>query len=288
MKRVQLVGNLVAGALLALAATSVAHAQATRTWVSGVGDDANPCSRTAPCKTFAGAISKTAAKGEINCLDPGGFGGVTITKSITIDCDGVVAGIVVSGTNAIVVNAAATDVVSLRNLDLNGLGTGLTGINVLQAKALHVEGVRIYGFTVDGIAVAAVGQTIAAEIHNTRIFNNTNAGNTTSGLRAKNGANVVVRDCEITQNSAAGIVQSNLAANGSIVTVSGSTIAFNSTALQSVAGAFIGSFGNTFSNNGTVFNVGGGTMCTGGDNLAFGNGVIGVANCGGTGNVPKI
>src|SRR5206468_7615245 len=88
------------------------QAQATRTWVSGVGDDANPCSRTAPCKTFAGAISKTAGAGEINCLDPGGFGGVTITKSITIKCQYTEGGVLVSGTNAIVVNAAATDKVT--------------------------------------------------------------------------------------------------------------------------------------------------------------------------------
>ena len=67
---------------------SVANAQATRTWISGVGDDANPCSRTAPCKTFAGAISKTAAGGEIDVLDPGGFGAVTITKAITLDGGG--------------------------------------------------------------------------------------------------------------------------------------------------------------------------------------------------------
>src|SRR3712207_9361033 len=72
-------------ALFILALSSLAHAQATRTWVSGVGDDVNPCSRTAPCKTYAGAISKTADKGEISTLDPGGFGTVTITKSITID-----------------------------------------------------------------------------------------------------------------------------------------------------------------------------------------------------------
>ena len=80
--------------MLSLAATAMlfslcfaapASAQATRTWISGVGDDANPCSRTAPCKTFAGAISKTAEGGEINALDPGGYGAVTITKSITID-----------------------------------------------------------------------------------------------------------------------------------------------------------------------------------------------------------
>ncbi len=82
-----------------------AHAQATRTWVSGVGDDANPCSRTAPCKTFAGAISKTAASGEINCIDPGGFGALTITKAITVSCANAEAGVVVSGTNGIVVAA---------------------------------------------------------------------------------------------------------------------------------------------------------------------------------------
>src|SRR6476646_8912018 len=91
---------------MVFASAGSANAQATRTWVSGVGDDANPCSRTAPCKTFAGAISKTATGGEINCLDPGGFGGVTITKSIQIICL-VEAGVLVSGTNGIVVNAPA-------------------------------------------------------------------------------------------------------------------------------------------------------------------------------------
>src|SRR5213595_1499896 len=83
--------------IFTLAFVSLAQAQATRTWVSGVGDDANPCSRTAPCKTFAGAISKTAACGEINALDPGGFGAVTITKSMTIDCNGVTGGVVFAG-----------------------------------------------------------------------------------------------------------------------------------------------------------------------------------------------
>jgi hypothetical protein len=90
------------------------HAQATRTWVSGVGDDANPCSRTAPCKTFAGAISKTAAAGQINVIDPGGFGTVTITKSIVIDGTPALAGVLASGTNGIVINAGASDIVTLR------------------------------------------------------------------------------------------------------------------------------------------------------------------------------
>src|SRR5690349_22193941 len=103
----------------------LAQAQATRTWVSGVGDDANPCSRTAPCKTFAGAISKTAAAGEINCLDPGGFGGVTITKSITIDCSEIAASVLVSGTNGININAGAADRVILRNIRVMGVNAGL-------------------------------------------------------------------------------------------------------------------------------------------------------------------
>src|SRR5882724_6367137 len=104
---------LVGAICLPLLFTAPAHAQATRTWVSGVGDDANPCSRTAPCKTFAGAISKTAAGGEINCIDPGGFGALTITKSISVVCDNTEAGILVSGTNGFVVSASATDIVTI-------------------------------------------------------------------------------------------------------------------------------------------------------------------------------
>src|SRR6185369_8284679 len=98
---ISFVSRILLFALLGLGASAQLHAQSPRTWVSGVGDDANPCSRTAPCKTFPGAISKTAAGGEINCLDPGGFGTVTITKSITIDCSngGGIAGIQGTGTN---------------------------------------------------------------------------------------------------------------------------------------------------------------------------------------------
>src|SRR3954463_7082626 len=114
---------VLALAIAALALPTAAFGQATRTWVSGVGDDANPCSRTAPCKTFAGAISKTAVKGEINCLDPGGFGGVTITKALTIKCHYTGGGVRVSGTNAIAVNAPSTDGAPLRGLDTTGLGT---------------------------------------------------------------------------------------------------------------------------------------------------------------------
>src|ERR1700683_351708 len=105
--------TLLVGVVAMFAASSMAYAQATRTWVSGVGDDANPCSRTAPCKTFAGAISKTAPAGEIDVLDPGGFGAVTITKAITISAVGVgTGGVLVSGTNGFVIAAGASDVVT--------------------------------------------------------------------------------------------------------------------------------------------------------------------------------
>src|SRR5262245_41738478 len=130
-----------------------ARAQATGTWVSGVGDDANPCSRTAPCKTFAGAISKTATNGEIRCLDPGGFGSVTITKSITIDCHEIPA-FIIAGTSCIVINVAAGDVqqtVRLRNLNCNGLKVSTQGVNILAAKAVFLDDMRIDGFVNQGV-----------------------------------------------------------------------------------------------------------------------------------------
>ena len=129
---------------------SAANAQATRTWVSGVGDDANPCSRTAPCKTFPGAISKTAAGGEINCLDPGGFGAVTITKAITIDCSHTEGGVLVSGSNGVTVSAGASDVVTLRGLDFFGAvapgATASNGILFNTGAALIVEKCMIRQF----------------------------------------------------------------------------------------------------------------------------------------------
>jgi len=196
---------------LFLTATT-AQAQASRTWVSGVGDDVNPCSRTAPCKTFAGAISKTAAKGEINVLDPAGFGGVTITKSISIEAAGVIAGVLVSGTNGIVVNAGANDVVVLRGLTFDGIGTGLAGIKFLAGGTLHVENCTIHGFTQSGIDFApsvasdlfvknshirdngGVGiyvhpsAPIAASIDGVRLEGNSH------GLRVDDGSTVTVRN----------------------------------------------------------------------------------------------
>lgn len=163
---------------LACLASITLSAQATRTWVSGVGDDANPGSRTAPCKTFAGAMSKTAAGGEIDALDPGGFGAVTITKAITIDGGGgQVASILVAGTHGITVNAGPNDVVILRNIRINGIaGTGsggLNGINFLAGKALIVENCSINGFTQSGIYLST-GASTNVQISNTSILNSHN------------------------------------------------------------------------------------------------------------------
>jgi hypothetical protein len=160
-----------------LAMASAAQAQATRTWVSGVGDDANPCSRTAPCKTFAGAISKTAIMGEIDALDDGGYGAVTITKSITIDGGGHIASILASGTTGVNVSlstgttADPKQTVTLRRLSINGTGsstcsgvtcglpTGVRGISMNTAANLYVENCFIQGFVNEGIrmSVAATG-----------------------------------------------------------------------------------------------------------------------------------
>jgi hypothetical protein len=178
--------------LLAFLAAGSAQAQATRTWVSGVGDDANPCSRTAPCKTFAGAISKTAAGGEIDALDPGGFGALTIVKSITIDGGGgQIASVLVAGTNGITVTAGAADVVTLRNLQIQGLAQttttpGINGVLLNSARALHIEHCVIQNFGTHGINIvpAAGGQVF--------IDDTISRGNNGSGLNIVGAATVRV------------------------------------------------------------------------------------------------
>jgi hypothetical protein len=143
-----------------------ANAQATRTYVSGVGDDANPCSRTAPCKTFAGAISKTASPGEINCLDPAGFGAVTITKSITILCDSVSnGGVLVSGTNGITVNLSSAGQVVLSGLDFEGIGSGLNGVSMVGQGKLIIRNSTIRDFATYGVNVQAAASARVAVIN---------------------------------------------------------------------------------------------------------------------------
>ena len=151
MKRLVSTLSLVSAPVLAMAIASLAgpaSAQASRTWVSGVGDDVNPCSRTAPCKTFAGAISKTATGGEINVLDPGGFGNLVITKSITIASDGALAGVLINlGGVGVDINIPGTDGrVVLRGLDIEGAGSGHIGVRITSAFDVLIEDSSIHGF----------------------------------------------------------------------------------------------------------------------------------------------
>lgn len=194
MKRPLLALALVTGALAASLYSLPAQAQATRTWVSGVGDDVNPCSRTAPCKTFAGAISKTAINGIINCLDPGGFGTLTIIKSITVDCNQVFGHTLSSGVNAFIINIAAGNAndpnrtVHLRNLTMDGAGpsgsigtrTGLNGVRIINAATVIIENVVIQNFTLEGIS-AYVSATTPTSL-NLTVFNSTINSNNGGGI----------------------------------------------------------------------------------------------------------
>jgi hypothetical protein len=199
----------VTGIALGGLGAAPAMAQATRTWVSGVGDDANPCSRTAPCKTFAGAISKTATGGEINCLDPGGFGGVTITKSLTIRCDYTEGGVLVSGAgvNGIIVNAAATSEVFLSGLDIFGASTAQNGVRIIAGATVTIENSVIHGFNATnglGISFQPSGATNLF-LNNVTVRNNGTAG-TGGGILiqptgAGGNARVTMRDTRVRGNS---------------------------------------------------------------------------------------
>jgi hypothetical protein len=172
MRRIALFAVAV-GFIAPILASAPAQAQATRTWVSGVGDDVNPCSRTAPCKTFSGAISKTAAAGEINCLDSAGYGTLTITKQMTIRCEGVIASALTSGgTNAFIVNTPnLTDRVVLSGLEFEGLGTALNGIKVVGTGRTVVENCQIRHFSGNGIElVGTAGASVV--VSNSLIVNN--------------------------------------------------------------------------------------------------------------------
>lgn len=216
--------RLVCIAVSLVAFSGTAHAQATRTWVSGVGDDANPCSRTAPCRTFAGAISKTAAGGEISVLDPGGYGSVTITKSLTINGTGTHGSILSPGIFGVTVNAGPNDTVILRDIVINGGGTGTVGVRYLAGGTLVVDHCQIYGINgnpgrgidvaltntgnlkvinsmiervaEDGIRLNSVNGQVVALIDNTHIMNSPG-----SGINAINNVRAAISRSRITHNA---------------------------------------------------------------------------------------
>jgi hypothetical protein len=297
-------------AIAAAVSATPASAQATRTWVSGVGDDANPCSRTAPCKTFAGAISKTAAGGEINCLDPGGFGAVTITKSITIDCTGTFGSILASSTTGVLVNGANI-VVVLRGLSING-GTpafpGVNGIRFIQGTSLIVQDCLIQNFgsaSPNGFGIKfEPGNLAELYVTNTLIDNN---GTAASGggiliqpTGVNGGARVQIDNVRLQRNPRAGlrIDTANNASTASVfVSIANSQVSHSTTGiaiLTPVGGAAArlmvdrtmitdnttgmdgnGNFSRTFVSNSTIYrNTTGLLIQFGAQISSFGNNVL--------------
>jgi hypothetical protein len=254
-------------AVLIFTAITTAQAQATRTWVSGVGDDANPCSRTAPCKTFAGAISKTAAGGEIDCLDPGGFGAVGITKSITLDCSGTYGSILVSsGGSAISINNASI-IVRLRGLSLTGQNAGAYGVRITAASRVTIEDSIIDGFTDSGVFMEAPGDAAAPQlfISNTTIRNNTVNGLNVTSAGASPSRVAIIRS-QI-YGSSEGIIAQN-----ADIAVTDCLIAGNNTGIRTAISGTVRISGNTISGNTTNFNTPKGAILTYGNNALTGNG----------------
>lgn len=277
-----------------LTITSAAHAQSTRTWVSGVGDDADPCSRTAPCKTFGGAISKTATGGEISVLDPGGYGSLNITKALTVDGGtGAGWGSVLTSGSGFTINITtglATDKVILRNLSINCGRTNFDAIRFVAGKELHVQNVDIFQCLSDGIEVngPATG-TMKVFVKNTSIRN---GGTGIRMLSAGGTVNVSVNECEFANNTTGADVQAGtlnisnsnitghsgvgLAASGSV----GSVINADNNVITNTAGsaitaaspvALVRISNNSIHRNGSGIAVSGGVIQTCGNNKNYGN-----------------
>jgi Right handed beta helix region len=249
--------TLLTGFLVPVLASAPAHAQATRTWVSGVGDDLpGVCSRSQPCKTFAAAISVTDTNGEINCIDPGGFGSVTITKSITIDCTGTFGGIVAAGANAITINLTASPdplkSVTLRGLNINGAGSagqaGLRGVSILSATLVTLDNVTIMNFTQQGVADVrtAPGRLF---IRNSVIRNNAGVGIVAAGT---SGTNVSIENVH-SINNAYGLAT----VAGNAVKITRSVFSGNSVGIEADLGAQVGVDATTVNFNGIGLQTGG-------------------------------
>ena len=279
--------------ILTCSIATTVFAQASRTWVSGVGDDFNPCSRTAPCKTFAGAISKTAAGGQISVLDPGGFGAVTITKAITIDGTGQLGSLVNSLTNGIVISATTNDRIVLRGLQIDGAASGLIAIRILTAKSVRLEDVTIINQTGRGIDIQPAASVQVAAI-NTQIrncggigivaqgttpgavklslMNSTIDGSGSHGMWITNGNTATVENSLFTHNALAGVIADGA---NTRVTISHSNFSENLNGVQagnsSTTTATIWLFNSEISGNSTGVMVSGGIALSHGNNAIAGN-----------------
>ena len=315
MHRATMSAVLLASAVTAILSAVPANAQATRTWVSRNGSDSDPCSRTLPCKTFTGALSKTSINGEISCADSGGYGPVTINKSVTIDCTGTYASILaggVTGTTGVTVNIAPSvndphRSVRLRGISINGTGpvgmagtrTGIDGVRVVQATSVFVEDAVIGEFTQQGVEVAA-SASVNLTLDNVLIRNANGAGVllATSGGQVVASLNNVRIDGTPVGLSASGLARANLrnvmlAHNttglrtvnaDNIVNVDNMKVSFSATGVLGSAGSTIRIANSTITQNVTGLNASGGSIVSMADNSLTGNTTDGTF----TNTVPKL
>jgi hypothetical protein len=283
--------------VLAAALSNAAMAQTTRTWVSGVGDDANPCSRTAPCKSFSGTFSKTAAGGEISILDVGDFGAVNITKSMTLYAEGALASMAPTG-NGINITGSGLSV-TLRGLILNGSLSSANGVNVTgSGDTVHIENTQVYGFPGNGINVAPSGGTTTVTVTNSRISDcsglsssginadatnglattvslvNTEVHNCPTGLNAIMGAKVNARYADFSQNITGAAVAGANTVSGAVseAFLDSGTISFCTTAVSAAAGGTARLSNMTIADNATgLANITAGLVVSFGNNRIKGN-----------------
>jgi hypothetical protein len=250
-----------------LSASLAARADAQflgRSWVSGTGNDANSCERTAPCRTFAGAFGKTGATGLIACLDAGDFGAIIITKSITIDCTGTMATIFQPNPEpAVVVDCDAGCRVTLRNLDIGDGVAFAGGVEFRSGQRLILEQMRIHNSSRPGVVVRAMAAGVAGRliISNSTI---TNVGNAVETF----GGTTIVSHSVLTGNSIA-----LFAGNDGVIDADNNVLAFNSVAVRAGIGGTTGDTGatvrlsnNDIYSNDTGFACGGGILASAGNN----------------------
>lgn len=290
-----------AAATLVLALQAGSASAIERTFVSeATGNDGNPCTRAAPCLTFTGALSKTDPGGEINVIDAGEYGPVTISQAVTIDGGGTLASIAAPGTHGIVVSAGASDTVILRNLSLNGAGTGLSGIRFLTGRQLAVVRCEIYGFgngvemthtgagnlavkdtfmssVSRGVRITASGGFSIATIKNLSVF-----GAFAAGVDVASGNSfATIVDSVFTGIAGPAVLVSSGPGN---INVRSSVLSHNAVGVSAASsGALIRLTNNLIQNNTTGFSlVGGATIASAGENKTGGNGGAGAPN----GSVP--
>ena len=304
MKRILEALALAIGVFILGAATSLAWAQANRTWVSGVGDDADPCSRTSPCQTFNGAIFKTMAGGQINAVDAiDQIGSTIISKAITIDGGG--ATIMANGSTGFIANAGPNDVVVLRNLSINGIGTGVNGIRFNAGGTLHVENMQILGSGMTGGGVTGNGIDFNPSgnsklfVSNSSIRDNAFVGiyvrpigsanaqvtlnhvqleNNTTGLFVSDGGSVSVVDSVATGNAGTGF-QAASSARPAIIQLERSVSSNNGT----FGARTDGPFSQIWLSNSTITSNFIGLASAGGNIVTFSNNAI-ASNFGGDGS----